>query len=43
MWVLEAQEQSVDDIEQQHEDHIEEEEATQTREGLDWDRDLVPV
>lgn len=41
-WVLGAQEPSVDDIEQQHEDHVEEEEATQTRGGLDWERGLAP-
>ena len=41
-WVLGAQEPSVDDIEQQHEDHVEEEDATQTRGGLDWERGLAP-
>lgn len=41
-WVLGAQEPSVDDIEQQHGDHVEEEEATQTRGRLDWDRGLAP-
>lgn len=42
MWVLGAQEPSVDDIEQQHGDHVEEEEATQTRGRLAWERGLAP-
>lgn len=42
MSVLGAQEPSVDDIEQQHGDHVEEEEATQTRGGLDWERGFAP-
>lgn len=41
-WVLGAQEPSVDDIEQQHGDHVEEEEATQTGGGRDWERGLAP-
>lgn len=40
--VLGAQEARVDDIEQQHGGHVEEEETTQTRGGLGWERGLDP-
>jgi hypothetical protein len=40
--ILGTQKPNVDDIEQQHEDHVEEDEATQTRGGPDGRRGLAP-
>lgn len=40
--VLGTQEPGVDDTEQQHEDHVEEDEATQTRGGPDRWGHLAP-